>query len=119
MPEFSQRPEDGTHCSPVDLHAASAASSPASAESSPNRVRVSASGSADIESGATADRRQEARDVFQDEPPGPKIGSEANDLEEQARACSTQAKTTTRQGEILAGPPSGENSTGRTESCGE
>jgi hypothetical protein len=105
IPEFSQRPEDGAHCPPVEFHAPAGA-----AGSSPNNVRVGASGAADSESRAGADRRQEARDVLQEEPPGPKIGSEANDLPEESRACATQAETTSRQADVLTGPASGDES---------
>jgi hypothetical protein len=116
--ESPQRPEDGTHCPPVELHAAPASSTPAPAESSSNRVGVDTAGSADSETGTGADRRQEARDVLQDEPPRPKIACEANDLEEEARTCSTQAETTSRQGEVLAGPASGEDSSpGNKSGC--
>ena len=77
---------------PVEFHAPAGP-----AGSSPNRVRAGAVAAADAESRAGADRRQQARDVLQEEPPGPKTGREANDLEEESRTCATQAETTSRQ----------------------
>jgi hypothetical protein len=122
IPEFSQRPEDGTHCAAVEFHAPPAGAGGVAAGSSPNRVpcvAVAAAGSfGSAEAGA--DRRQEARHVFQTEPPRPKVGEEPNDLPEEFRTCATQPEATSRHGEVLAGPAGEKNSVvGIKSGCSE
>lgn len=85
IPEVCQAPEDGTHCPPVCFHASPFAF-------------------------GGADRRQEARNVFADEPAGTRISQEAHDFPPQSGTCPIQARTTSRHGEVLTGPPSRDDS---------
>lgn len=129
IPAFAQPPEDGTHPPAVECHAPAAPSSSghssvpspfASAESSENNVNWSAIRTiAGSPSGAGADARQEARDVLQDDPPGPKAEEEAKDLPDESRACAAQSEAKTRQGEIGAGPAGRDDAVDRAESGSE
>jgi hypothetical protein len=68
IPEFSQRPEDGTHCAAVEFHATTADGGGVSAGSSPNRVPCVAVAAADsfCSAEAGADRRQGGQARFPD-----------------------------------------------------
>lgn len=84
IPEFSQRPEDGTHVSAVRCEA-------------PSFARRGATG------------RQKPWDVLNDQPTGSEFVSETHELVEQPGSLSSQASAPASQADVLAGESSTEN----------
>jgi hypothetical protein len=131
IPELLQRPDDGTHCPSVGVHAsapASAAFRGVTDSGSENPPSVSllpspASNSAPcsdtgLVAWASADGRQETGDVLKKEPPWAQFAGQPHDLPEQSRTCAVQARAASRHGEILARPASGEDSpSGNKSGC--
>jgi hypothetical protein len=131
IPELLQRPDDGTHCPSVGLHAAveagtalrgvtdvgsedadSVALLPSSA---PNSAPCSGAG---VIARTRADGRQETGDVLKKEPPWAQLAGQPHDVPEQPRTCAVQARAASRHRKILAGPSAGEDSpSGNKSGC--
>ena len=123
IPELLQRPDDGTHCSPVDWHAATGAGTaggvvlyaiqpdalpvPLFPSPASNSAAVCGAG---VITWARADRPQEPGDILKNEPPWAQFVGQPHDLPEQPRTCATQARAAASDREILAGPASGKDS---------
>jgi hypothetical protein len=127
IPELAQRPEDGTHCSPVGWHATAVAGTafdavgnigepsgdfflPGEGDSAPFSAFHSASVcGAGVITWAGADRRQETGDVLKNDPLWAQFVGQPHDVPEQSRACAAQARAASCDGEVLAGKASGDD----------
>lgn len=117
IPAFCQAPEDGTHDSAMPRDAFTPAGATRDGVGVSETLSSKVAFDTGSVTGAGAGRRQEARDVFEDDPSGAELTHDAVELPIEARPCAfTQAATSTCHGEVLAGESARENSASGVES---
>jgi hypothetical protein len=84
IPEFPQRPDDGAHIAAVGF------------DTTPGTRRVTSG-------------REQSRDIFCHQPTGRDLRNETSELVKKSGPGSSQTKTRSSQGDVLAGPTSDEN----------
>jgi hypothetical protein len=63
---------------------------------------------------------EQARHILADEPAWPCLSQDSHDVPPQPCSCSSQARTASRHGHVLTGPPCGDDSpVGNKSSCSE